>query len=209
MDYNTDRDNLKLPEYGRYVHEYVQLIKAMPTKEERTKAAHALTTVMGNLNPSLKDSSDFKRKLWDHLIIISNFELDVNNPFPMPDKELLEEKPQEVGYNSGKIMRRHYGKLAERMAKHIADYQGEEREILISLVANTMKKNYLNWNKNVVNDSTIIQDLQKLTSNDVIIPDDLQLSEIKDLVNKQKNTPKNNPKQQNKYKNRKPGKKIK
>ncbi|MDD2564139.1 MAG: DUF4290 domain-containing protein [Salinivirgaceae bacterium] len=209
MDYNTERESLRLPEYGRYIHEYVQQIKAMSTKEERTKAAHSLITVMGNLNPSLKDTSDYKRKLWDHLIIISNFELDVDNPFPMPDKELLEEKPHAVGYNSGKIMRRHYGKLVERMASHIVDYEGEEREILISLVANTMKKNYLNWNKNVVNDSTIIQDLQHLTPDEVVIQDNLQLSEIKDLVSKQKNPPKNIPKQQNKYKNRKTIKKTK
>ena len=211
MDYNTERDKLKLPEYGRYVHSYVQYIKTLESRDERTKASYALVSVMGYLNPALRDTSDFKRKLWDHLMIIADFDLDVDSPFPMPDRALLEEKPQAVGYEDGNIMKRHYGKLVERMAKRIPEYQGEEQEILISLIANTMKKNYLNWNKNAVNDSTIIQDLQKMSPEGIEISESLQLSDTRDLVNKNKSIQKSNPKQQqmNKHKNRKPIKKNK
>jgi hypothetical protein len=205
MDYNTERDKLKLPEYGRYVHDYVQYIKTIPTRDERTKAAYALVSVMGYLNPALRDTSDFKRKLWDHLMIIADFDMDVDSPFPMPDKELLSEKPQQVRYDFNDIRKRHYGKLVERMARRIPEFEGEEREVLISLVANTMKKNYLNWNKNAVEDITIIQDLKRLIPEEVEISETMQLSDTRDLINRTKIVQKINPKQQqNKHKNRKP-----
>ncbi len=204
MDYNTEREKLKLPEYGRYVHDYVQHIKTIPTREERTKAAYALVSVMGYLNPALRDTSDFKRKLWDHLMIIADFVLDVESPFPMPDKELLAEKPQPVRYDFNDIRKRHYGKLVERMARRIPDFEDEEREVLISLVANTMKKNYLNWNKNAVEDNTIIQDLKRLIPDEVEISETMQLSDTRDLINRTKIVQKINPKQQqNKHRNRK------
>lgn len=209
MNYNTEREKLIMPEYGRYIHQYAQYIKTIESRQERTQAAHALISIMATLNPGLRDSSDYRRKLWDHLMIIADYELDVDNPYPMPDRAMLEERPSPVKYDFEEIDKRHYGKLIERMAKKIEEYEGEEREVLISLVANTMKKNYLNWNKNAVSDSTILQDLRRYVPKSVEIPDDLQLLETRDLVNRPASSQRSNSKTQQKHRSRRQNKKSK
>ena len=209
MDYNTEREKLIMPEYGRYIHQYAQYIKTIESRQERTQAAHALISIMATLNPGLRDSSDYRRKLWDHLMIIADYELDVDNPYPMPDRAMLEERPSPVKYDFEEIDKRHYGKLIERMAKKIPEYEGEEREVLISLIANTMKKNYLNWNKNAVDDSTILEDLRRYVPKGVEIPDDLQLLETRDLVNRPASSQRGSSKSQQKHRSRRQNKKNK
>lgn len=206
MDYNTEREKLILPEYGRYVHDYIEKIKTFPTKEERTKAANAIVNVMAGINHTLRESSDFRRKLWDHLMIIANFDLDVDDPYPIPDKYLLEEKPEPIDYDNVEIKKRHYGKIIERIAQRISDYEGEEREALISIVANAMKKNYINWNKSSVNDLTILNDLKEMCPDCDDISNEMKLIESRDLMNKSKNGQKNG-KSSHKYKNKKTGNK--
>lgn len=209
MDYNTEREKLIMPEYGRYIHQYAQHIKTIESRQERTQAAHALISIMATLNPGLRDSSDYRRKLWDHLMIITDYELDVDNPYPMPDRAMLEERPSPVKYDFKEIDKRHYGKLIERMAKKIPEYEGEERKVLISLIANTMKKNYLNWNKNAVDDSTILEDLRRYVPKGVEIPDDLQLLETRDLVNRSASSQRGSSKSQQKHRSRRQNKKNK
>ena len=209
MNYNTEREKLIMPEYGRYIHQYAQHIKTIESRQERTQAAHALISIMATLNPGLRDSSDYRRKLWDHLMIIADYELDVDNPYPMPDRAMLEERPSPVKYDFEEIDKRHYGKLIERMAKKIPEYEGEEREVLISLIANTMKKNYLNWNKNAVDDSTILEDLRRYVPKGVEIPDDLQLLETRDLVNRSASSQRGSSKSQQKHRSRRQNKKNK
>ncbi|MGI6479488.1 MAG: DUF4290 domain-containing protein [Salinivirgaceae bacterium] len=209
MNYNTEREKLIMPEYGRYIHQYAQHIKTIESRQERTQAAHALISIMATLNPGLRDSSDYRRKLWDHLMIITDYELDVDNPYPMPDRAMLEERPSPVKYDFKEIDKRHYGKLIERMAKKIPEYEGEEREVLISLIANTMKKNYLNWNKNAVDDSTILEDLRRYVPKGVEIPDDLQLLETRDLVNRSASSQRGSSKSQQKHRSRRQNKKNK
>jgi hypothetical protein len=209
MNYNTEREKLIMPEYGRYIHQYAQHIKTIESRQERTQAAHALISIMATLNPGLRDSSDYRRKLWDHLMIITDYELDVDNPYPMPDRAMLEERPSPVKYDFKEIDKRHYGKLIQRMAKKIPEYEGEEREVLISLIANTMKKNYLNWNKNAVDDSTILEDLRRYVPKGVEIPDDLQLLETRDLVNRSASSQRGSSKSQQKHRSRRQNKKNK
>ena len=209
MNYNTEREKLIMPEYGRYIHQYAQHIKTIESRQERTQAAHALISIMATLNPGLRDSSDYRRKLWDHLMIITDYELDVDNPYPMPDRAMLEERPSPVKYDFKEIDKRHYGKLIERMAKKIPEYEGEEREVLISLIANRMKKNYLNWNKNAVDDSTILEDLRRYVPKGVEIPDDLQLLETRDLVNRSASSQRGSSKSQQKHRSRRQNKKNK
>ena len=142
-------------------------------------------------------------------MIITDYELDVDNPYPMPDRAMLEERPSPVKYDFKEIDKRHYGKLIERMAKKIPEYEGEEREVLISLIANTMKKNYLNWNKNAVDDSTILEDLRRYVPKGVEIPDDLQLLETRDLVNRSASSQRGSSKSQQKHRSRRQNKKNK
>lgn len=204
MDYNTEREKLKMPEYGRYINSYVEALKKMPTREERTKAAHALVSVMAQLNAGLRNTSDYKHKLWDHLVIIADYDLDVDNPYPMPDRTMFSVHPSHIGYNDNNIQKRHYGKIVERIVSKIPEYNGEEREILITLVANAMKRNYLNWNKNAVSDTTIINDLRQLLPENVEVSNTIKLSEPNELISKTQQTQKqNNKSQKNKHRNRK------
>jgi len=198
MDYNTVREKLQLPEYGRYIHNFVEIIKALPTKEERTKAAHSLVNVMGSLNSSLRDTSDFRRKLWDHIFIISDYDLDVDCPFPMPDRKMLSEKPQPVKYANSRMLKPHYGKIIEQIAQCIPNYEGEQKDELISLVANTMKKNYINWNKCTVADQTILSDLKQMCPQSLEISDEMKLYT-------EPREPQSNDKNRNNDKNGKPG----
>jgi len=197
-----------MPEYGRYLERFVQYIKTLPTREERTQAALALMNTMIVLNPINKDNQDYKRKIWDQLIIMADYDLDVTPIYPFPNKEDYERKPDKVPYDFNHIEKRHYGKFAERMAKKIKDYQGEEQEALILLVANLLKKNYLVWNKNSVDDATILKDLQQLAGEDVKIPDDLTLGNVKEVVHKIKHN-QHQQNKQNKQNNKKNNKKRK
>jgi hypothetical protein len=187
-DYNTSRKKLALPEYGRHIHRLVDHIVNIKDIEERNRATRALINVMGNLNPHLRDVSDFKHKLWDHLAIISDFKLEIDSPYPVPTKAILTEKPRRVPYNQGSITYKHYGKVLERMVKKATEMpDNEEKKVLIEALANLMKKQYLTWNREAVNDSNILKDLSELSKGMInISAQDMKLSETRDILLKTK-----------------------
>lgn len=186
-DYNTQRKKLVLPEYGRNVYKMVEHLMSIEDREERNKAAKAIISIMGNLNPHLRDVADFKHKLWDHLFIMSDFKLDIDSPYEKPTPEVLFEKPRPVPYGNYDIRFKHYGKVIELMIKKAADYpEGKEREALIRLIANHMKKCYLTWNRDVVSDDIIFDDLQNLSKGKIVIDNGLKLSETRDILAKNK-----------------------
>jgi hypothetical protein len=187
-DYNTSRRKLALPEYGRHIHKLVEYLVSIKDRDERNKATRALINVMGNLNPHLRDVSDFKHKLWDHLAIISEFKLDIDSPYPIPTKAILTEKPRIVPYNQGPITYKHYGKVLERMVKAATEMpDNEEKKVLIEALANIMKKQYLTWNREAVNDSNILKDLSELSKGKInISAQDMKLSETRDILLKTK-----------------------
>jgi len=203
-DYNTSRKKLALPEYGRHIHKLVDFIVNIQDRDERNKATRALINVMGNLNPHLRDVVDFKHKLWDHLAIISEFKLDIDSPYPVPTKAILTEKPRIVPYNQGSITYKHYGKVLERMVKKATEMpDNDEKKVLIEALANIMKKQYLTWNREAVNDSNIFKDLSELSNKLInISAQDMKLSETRDILLKTKKnkkiiTKKNKPQQNN------------
>jgi Domain of unknown function (DUF4290) len=187
-DYNTSRKKLALPEYGRHIHRLVDFIVNIKDIEERNRATRALINVMGNLNPHLRDVSDFKHKLWDHLAIISDFKLEIDSPYPVPTRAILTEKPRRVPYNQGSITYKHYGKVLERMVKKATEMpDNEEKKVLIEALANLMKKQYLTWNREAVNDSNILKDLAELSKGLInISAQDMKLSETRDILLKTK-----------------------
>lgn len=187
-DYNTSRKKIALPEYGRHIHRLVDHIMAIEDREERNHATRGLITVMGNLNPHLRDVADFKHKLWDHLAIISDFKLDIDSPYPIPTKAILTEKPRRVPYNQGSIRYKHYGKLTERMVKKAAEMtEGEDKKMLTEALANIMKKQYLSWNREAVNDENILKNLSELSGGLINLnTQDLRLSETRDILSKNK-----------------------
>jgi len=186
MEYNTSRSKLILPEYGRHIQNLVQHVKEIENRDERTRAAHALIGVMGQVNTNLRENGDYKHKLCDHLFIMSDFELDVDAPFEMPDRDVLEKKPDPLPYTQGKFKKKHYGKIIQKMMDKIDDYPEEEQNDLIELIANQLKKSFIKWNKDSVNDDVIMNDFRDLAEKNINFKDDLKLVEVKSVLAKPK-----------------------
>lgn len=186
FDYNTSRKHMLLPEYGRNIQKMVDYIKTIEDRQERNRLSHAIIAIMGNLNPHLRDISDFKHKLWDHLAIIANFELDIDFPYDVPRPETFRQKPRLVEYGTHKISYKHYGKSIELIINAICDLpEGHEKQKLITTIANHMKKSYLIWNRDTVNDELILKDLERL-SHGKINTESIKLYETREILNKKK-----------------------
>ncbi|MCE3280195.1 MAG: hypothetical protein K0S44_2386 [Bacteroidetes bacterium] len=164
MEYNTSLPQLIIPEYGRNIQKMLDFAITVTDREERNKVARAIIDVMGQLNPHLRDVTDFKHKLWDHLFIISDFKLDVDSPYPKPTRETFQTKPELLKYPHKDIRYKHYGKTVEQIIAKAKEYpDGEEKNELVSQIANLMKRSYLNWNRDSVNDEVIIKQLDELS----------------------------------------------
>lgn len=192
FDYNTKREKLILPEYGRNVQKLVKHLFNIQSREERNRYAQALIQVMGNLNPHLRDTEDFKHKLWDHLAIISEFKGDYDSPYPIPTPEIISEKPKKVPYGTTDLRYKHYGKNVERLIKKACQMpEGEEKQAFIMIVANLMKRFYYVWNKESVTDEVIINDLKELSDGQIVLDPGTKLEEIKPGFMRQKKQPQN------------------
>jgi hypothetical protein len=186
MKYNTQEKQLVLPEYGRNIQNMVNYCVSIPDREERTRCAGAIITIMGNMFPHLRDVNDFKHILWDHLAIMSNFALDIDYPYEIVKKEDMYIKPDKLPYSQGRIIYKHYGKNLENMIRKATEYEeGEHKDYLISLLANHMKKSFLTWNKEVVDDQKIFMDLEFLSKGHFVLDEDShKLTESKDILSK-------------------------
>ena len=163
MEYNTQKKKLLLPEYGRNIQKMVDYLLTIEDREERTRAAKTVIDVMGNLYPHLRDVPDFRHKLWDHLAIMSEFKLDIDTPYPLPSLSKLQEKPERLPYSSNHIKYKHYGKLVEKLIDKIKELEDpEQKRALIVLTANHMKKSFLTWNKDSVEDEPFYNDINTL-----------------------------------------------
>lgn len=186
MQYNTTREKLIIPEYGRHIHEMVNYCKSIDSKEDRNSFAKAIIEIMGNLNPHLRDIPDFQHKLWDQFFIMAGFDIDVDCPFPKPDANDFEKKPNKIPYpnHSGKY--RYYGKNIQRMIDVAVSWEdGDKKDGLIKSIANQMKKSYLIWNKDTVNDQVIFNQLKDMSNGKIDINNeesDINLSHSNQLV---------------------------
>lgn len=184
LEYNTEREHLIIPEYGRHMQKMINYAKSRETKEERDKLAKAIISVMGNLQPHLRDVPDFQHKLWDQLFIMSNFELDVDSPYPKPSKEILEEHPEPLNYPQNFPKYRFYGNNIKTMIDVANTWEeGELKDALIFTIANHMKKCFLNWNKDTVEDDVIFQHLYELSNGKINLKNaDEDLSDATSLM---------------------------
>jgi hypothetical protein len=163
-EYNTDRDNMLISEYGRNVQRMVQVAVNEPNREKRQKLAHGLITLMGNLNPQLRDMDDYKHKLWDHLFVISNFQLDVDSPYPIPTREMVFAKPKVMSYPQQKIKFRFYGKNIENMIEKAAEMEdGPIKSGFINMIGSFMKQSCRSWNEEMLQDEEILAHLELLS----------------------------------------------
>ena len=165
IEYNTEREHLIIPEYGRHMQKMINYAKSRETKEERNKLAKSIIAVMGNMQPHLRDVPDFQHKLWDQLFIMSNFELDADSPFDKPSIELLSSRPDPLKYPQNHPKYRFYGNNIKTMIDVAITWEeGEMKEALVYTIANHMKKCFLSWNKDTVEDDVIFQHLYELSS---------------------------------------------
>lgn len=201
MRYNTDEKKLPLPEYGRSVQNMVDYALTIKDKKERQRCANTIITIMGNMNTHLRDTPDFKHKLWDHLAIMSNFQLDIDYPYEIISKNNLINKPEMIPYPHAEIRFRHYGHNLEEMIRIATTISDEkERMELINLIANQMKKDYYTWTKDNADEAKIIKDLFLLSNGGI----DLKQGDIKFFETKNNFRKNNNMKNsQKKYTNNK------
>ena len=179
LEYNSSRNKLVISEYGRHIQKLVEYAISLENKQERQKMAEGIIDIMGELNPQLRDVADFKHKLWDHLFIISNFELDVDSPYEKPILEKLFEKPEPLNYPNAKIKYNHYGKVIELMVDEAIKMQDQDiKNKLVVAIANQMKKSYVNWNLDSVEDEIILNHLTKLSNGMLNIPEGTELSKF-------------------------------
>ena len=164
LEYNSERKNLIIPEYGRYLHVLIDQATAIQDREERNKAARYIISVMGNLNPHLRDVLDFQHKLWDQIFIMSNFMLDVDSPYPIPSREVLKMRPDPLKYPQNFPKYRFYGNNIKYMIDVANKWEaGELKDALCKVIATHMKKSYLSWNKDTVTDEVIFEHLLELS----------------------------------------------
>lgn len=164
LEYNSSREKLIIPEYGRHVQKMVDDAISIKDREERNKVAHAIIGIIGNLSPHLRDVPDFQHKLWDQLFIISDFKLDVDSPYPKPSKEVLEAHPGKLEYPQNYPRYRFYGNNIKRMIDICNSWEeGDLKQALKYTIANHMKKCYLNWNRDTVTDKVIFGHLYELS----------------------------------------------
>ncbi|UMB54706.1 DUF4290 domain-containing protein [Lutibacter sp. A64] len=193
LEYNGERPHLIIPEYGRHIQKLVDNCVALEDVDERNKMAKAIVDVMGNLQPHLRDVPDFKHKLWDQLFIMSDFKLEVDSPYDKPLKEELQAKPEPLAYPKAASKYRFYGNNIQIMIDVALTWEEDEvREALYFAIANHMKKCYLNWNKDTVEDKVIFKHLKELSHDKIDLTEsDEKLSEVKDLMRKRKPSAKN------------------
>jgi len=196
MEYTTLEGKLIMPEYGRNIQQMVTHAMTIEDREERTRCIKTIINIMGNLFPYLRDVNDFKHKLWDHVMIMSDFKLDIDFPYEILQAENLYTRPESIPYKKSRIRYQHYGRTLEEMIEKVAEYEeGEEKNELIRLIANQMKKCFLTWNKEVVDDRKIFDDLRELSKGKLDISEDFfKLVESRDVLFNKKNRPKTNKK---------------
>lgn len=177
--YNTERVKLYIPEYGRNVQKMVDYLKTIGDREKRNEQARAIVKVMEIINPAVHLQDNYEQKLWDHLHIISGFDLDVDSPYPAPAPESLHEKPKMVPMAGKPIKATHYGRNIENFIELIAGMEdGEQKISMIRTLATYMRQQYLIWNKDSVSDATIFQDIERLSDFRIKVPEGLQLSRM-------------------------------
>ena len=184
MEYNTKVKQLSLPEYGRNIQNMVDHCLTIMDRDERNYCANSIINIMGNMFPHLRDVNDFKHILWDHLAIMSDFKLDVDYPYTVLKKEQMHQRPPHIAYCNNEIIYRHYGKILEQMIdKASAMEEGEDKEALINMIANQMKKSYLLWNKDSVDNRKILKDLANLSEGRIIRNENMiRFAEITEII---------------------------
>jgi hypothetical protein len=184
LEYNSLRSDLIIPEYGRHLQKLVDQMVVIEDRDRRNKAAKYIISVMGTLNPHLRDVPDFQHKLWDQLFIMADFNLDVDSPYPTPSRELLNQKPEKLAYPQNFPKYRYYGNNIKYMIDVANKWEESDlKNALILVIANHMKKCYLSWNKDTVEDEAIFKHLLELSDGKInLLESNEELSQTHNLM---------------------------
>ncbi len=170
LDYNTQREKLILPEYGREIQNMVDHAVSLPTKQERQLCAETIVAIMDRMYPQNRENADYKQKLWDHLAIMSDFKLDIDWPYNVEQAKRMATKPQPMDYPMTRIPVRHYGKMLFEIFEQLKQMEpGEERDHLVRLAANQMKRNLYQWSHGSCDDEKVASDLARFTDGKIHI----------------------------------------
>ena len=176
LDYNTQRDKLHMPEYGRHVQKMIEYVASLPDKQKRNEQIQSVVQVMGTLNPQLRDINDFKHKLWDHVHVISDFNIDIDSPYPTPTRESLSTAPNPIPLQTTPVKAAHYGRNIQNMIDVIAQREDDDvKTYMIKTLASYMKQQYLIWNKDSVSEETIFNDIYKLSDGRITVPEGVHI----------------------------------
>ena len=179
--YNTEREKLQMPEYGRNILRMVEILKSIEDKEQRSLQARAVVKAMEILNPQVHSQENYEQKLWDHLYLIAGLDLDIDAPYPVPSLEEIQSKPQIIPLKNKPVKASHYGRNIESIIDLIAaEPDGEIKTAMIKSLAIYMRQQYLIWNKDSVADETIFKDIEKLSDYRIRVPEGISLTKIND-----------------------------
>ena len=177
MEYNTSQSAIILKEYGRNIQKIVNHLKTIDDKEKRTQMAHVLVELMRQIAPAGKDTAETTQKLWDDMFIMADFDLDVDSPYPVPDKDVLTKKPERMPYNSNRIRYRHYGQNIELLVKEaLKKDDPKEREEAIIYMGKLMKSFYASWNNETIDDAVILENIKQISGGKL----DINLDKVKE-----------------------------
>ena len=195
MEYNTDREHLIIPEYGRHVQKMISHAVTISDKAEQQKCVDAIIAFMGQMNPHLRDVKEFTHKLWDHLHIMSDFKLNIESPYPKPEIAKLEERPEKMPYPGNKIRFSYYGNTITTMIATAIKMDADKKEIMTGMIANQMKKSYILFNASSVDNNMIRLHLKQMSNNQLTLADDFEFIRSASV---RQNTGKTNKKTQKK-----------
>ncbi len=216
-NYNTSRGKLQLPEYGRNILQMIDALKKIEDRDKRSEQAKVIIDVMGNINPTLRDSTDYKHKIWDHLFIIADFNLDIDCPYDIPTRESYNVAPDRIKYPKRNFSHKQYGNNIRQVFNTVTKYKNKELVDRVMVdIAKFMKNKSYEYNKEYPSDDVILNDMRKFSDNDFYVDDNV-MNGARIVINrnnnnrnqKQKNTNnrnnQNNSKQykQNKYRTNK------
>ena len=179
MDYNTNRPKLILPEYGRNIHQMVSYLKTITDRDERNEQAKVVIGVMQSLSPQIKNREEMAQRLWTQLLILAEFDLDIDVPVELPEQNEIFDKPHTMPYPKTKIKTKHYGRNIDMLIEQVDNYEGDELYQYVEQIMNQMKKLYVNWNQDNVADDIIKNEFRRLLGKNLEVIDTIELTEVK------------------------------
>jgi len=191
MKYNTQEEKLVLPEYGREIQQMVDYALTIENRQERQHCAESIVTIMKRMFPEGGVTEDYERKLWDHLAIMSGFQLDIDYPFDVSQAVQIAKKPEPMEYPMKRIPVRHYGLMLFELFDKLKTMEpGRERDELVKLVANQMHRNLMQWSHGSSDLEKVASDLARFTDGKIQLDvDTFKFDRVGD-----RETPKNNKK---------------